>query len=301
MSIEWPTVALAATIYTLWFAIVLGHRSMPAPVTVVALGLVVAWHGSLQHELLHGHPFGSPRANDALGAPPLSLRLPYRLYRRDHLLHHNDDILTDPVKDRESFYVDADAWAERSRLGRAIAVFHHSLLGRMLIGPIVANISTTRSQYREVRAGGRAVLRWWSTHAMGVAIVMIFVVGVAGMPAWVYLLGAGYLAHSVSLIRSYCEHRWVPGAASRSAVVRAGTFFSLLFLNNNLHHAHHARPRAAWFRLPALAQHLDSDAAAAEGAGLYHGYREVFGRFLLRPFDHPVHPADRERAGLAAA
>ncbi len=297
--VEWPTALLAITIYALWFAIVLGHRSLPAPVLIVALAVVVAWHGSLRHEVLHGHPFGSRRADDLLGSPPLSLSLPYQLYRRDHLLHHRDEILTDPFDDRESFYVGAQQWADWSRPLRALIVFHHSILGRMALGPVVATLGVIRGQYREARAGDLTVVRWWLVHLAGVTAVMAFVVGVAGMPAWIYILGAAYLSQSLSLVRSYCEHRWVPGDASRSAVVRAGKGFSLLFLNNNLHHAHHARPRAAWYQLPRLAEELGSDSAAAEGAGLYAGYREVFRRFMVHPFDHPVHPTERQKAGLA--
>jgi hypothetical protein len=33
----------------------------------------------------------------------------------------------------------------------------------------------------------------------------------------------------------------------------------------------------------------------AGGAGLYHGYRDVVRHYLVRPIDHPVFGADRER------
>ena len=81
--------------------------------------------------------------------------------------------------------------------------------------------------------------------------------------------------------------------ATRSAIVRSGRVFGLLFLNNNLHHAHHAEPGVPWYELPARAAATGADAAAAEGAGLYRGYLDVARCYLLRPYAHPVHPVER--------
>ncbi len=291
---------LAAVIHGSWLTLVLAHEAIPTAITIVLLGFVVAWHGSLQHEVLHHHPFRSQRINDLVGSAPLALRLPYPLYKRDHLAHHEARGLTETDLDTESFYIDAERWAAGSRVTRSIALLHHCLLGRLLIGPLVMNVAIVRSQLREARAGNRQVIRWWVGHAVAVAMLLWFVTGVAGMPAWVYVVGAGYFGHSIGLIRSYCEHRWVEGDVSLSAVVRSGPFFSLLFLNNNLHHAHHARPGAPWYMLPEIAGALRSDDAARAGAGYYRGYREVFLRYLFRPFDHPVHPLERARAGVTA-
>ena len=57
-------------------------------------------------------------------------------------------------------------------------------------------------------------------------------------------------------VRSFAEHRFVDGG-TQSAVVRAGPVMSLLFLNNNLHLSHHARPGVPWYQLPALHERLD--------------------------------------------
>jgi fatty acid desaturase len=73
-------------------------------------------------------------------------------------------------------------------------------------------------------------------------------------------------------------------------VVRSGWFFGVLFLFNNLHHTHHARPGVAWYRLPALTEQLGSADVARNGAGFYRGYVEVVRRFAFRPFDTPVNP-----------
>jgi len=98
------------------------------------------------------------------------------------------------------------------------------------------------------------------------------------------------------LLRSFVEHCAV-AEGTRSAVVKAGPVMSLLFLNNNLHHTHHAQPSTPWYQLPALHRTLDSDDLASQGAGLYRrGYVEVARRNFLRPFcqpDHPLSPGAR--------
>ena len=292
--VEWQTILVAAAIYGGWTVVTLLHAVMGWPATAVALAVIVAWHGSLQHETIHGHPFGDRRLNALLGSVPLALRLPYPVYRRYHLLHHECEDLTDPTGDTESFYVTAGEWRSMTRAGRALTVAHHTLLGRMVLGPPLEVVRVLAHQARAIRHGDWQLARWWAVHAAAVAALLVFVVSVAGMPLWLYLLGAGYLAHSLTLVRSYCEHRFTANGTTRSVVVRSGRLFSLLFLNNNLHHVHHAEPGVPWYALPARAGATGADAAAAAGAGLYKGYSEIARRFLVRPFDHPVHPTERQ-------
>jgi fatty acid desaturase len=295
--VEWQTVALAVAVHGLWLLVLATHELVPAVITIALLAIAIAWHGSLQHEVLHGHPFSSKAANEAIGSLPLSLRLPYPIYRRYHLEHHRS-VLTDPVDDAESFYLSAETWSGLSAWRRSAALAHHTLLGRLLIGPALGAATLWCSQLQAIRRGDRELGAIWARHIVVVAALLWIIVGVVGVPVWVYLFGA-YAGHSLSLVRSFAEHRWVPGKRSRSAMVRSGRAFSLLFLNNNLHDAHHARPSVAWYRLPALAKELDSDRAAADGAGLYAGYRDVGRRYLVRPFDHPLHPLARASPILA--
>ena len=290
--VEWPTVTVTAAVYSGWLAIVLSHAVVPWPVTTALLAVVIAWHGSLQHEVLHGHPFANPWANEVVGSIPISLRLPFRVYRRSHISHHECDDLTDPATDTESFYVTAATWERLPAPGRWFLIAHHTLLGRMLLGPLVENVSMVRRDSSAIRSGDRPLLRWWSVHLVTAAVLFWLVVSVVGMPWWTCLLGV-YLGNGLGLVRSYCEHQWAQGDATRSIVVRAGWFFRLLFLNNNLHHTHHAEAGVPWYGLPELADRIGSDELAAAGAGFYTGYGEIFRRHLLRPFDHPVHPLER--------
>lgn len=295
-SVEWRTLAVAVAVYGLWFAVVALHGMTPWPVTVAALGVASAWHGSLQHETIHGHPFRRQRLNAALAWLPVSLFLPYLVYRRYHMAHHSSD-LTDPTDDSETFYVTAERWNAIGSVRRRVLVAHHTLLGRLVLGPPRWVAAVVVHQGREISRGDRQLARWWAAHTVAATALGAFVVAVMGIPLWQYLIGATYLGTSLTMLRSYCEHRWVQGA-TRSAVVRSGPVFSLVYLNNNLHNAHHAEPGIAWYDLPERARATGAYQEAAAGAGLYSGYLELAGRFAVRPLDHPVHPT--QRAQIAA-
>src|SRR5580698_2360443 len=129
---EWPTLAIAVLIYAGWILATLFHRSIP-PVLLAPLGgWLIAWQGSLQHETIHGHPTRWPAVNRVIGFPPLSLWLPYDSYRDSHLAHHATDRLTDPSCDPETRYL-----ARAGGVAWALAAAQSTLLGRLLIGPLL--------------------------------------------------------------------------------------------------------------------------------------------------------------------
>lgn len=285
-SVEWPTVAVAATIAAGFASILQWHRYLPAPVVVLALAVLAAWYNSLQHEVVHGHPTRWKSINTAMAIVPLGMVMPYFAYRETHLAHHRTRNLTDPDTDPESFYLSAETWARLGPMRRRAVTIMRTLAGRMVLGPPVLAVNWwTASLGRRLSLPAVAQ---FVAHAIGVAGVLA-VVRMAGLPIWIYVLGVAWCGSSLSLLRSFAEHRFVDGA-NRSAMVRSGTFFSLLFLNNNLHTTHHARPAASWYALPALSDRLGSDHIAAEGAGLYRGYAKIARHYLLHPFDEPVGP-----------
>lgn len=134
-AIEWPTLVLAVGIYAAWAALTFWHAALPGWAVWPALAWLVAWQGSLQHEVLHLHPTRWRRVNEALALPPLALWLPYAIYRRSHLRHHVDARLTDPLDDPESFYWTPGLWAALSRPGQLLVAVQTTLLGRLLVGP----------------------------------------------------------------------------------------------------------------------------------------------------------------------
>ena len=286
--VEWPTIAVAVAVWALWAVLVFAHRSIPTPLLLLGFAVSNAWYMSLQHEVIHGHPTPWRVVNAVVAWMPLNLWLPFSLYRDSHLVHHEAD-LTIPEVDPESYYVTPAQWAAAGPFKRAVLMASRTFVGRMVLGPA---IGPTRTVVHEMRRAltDAATARVWVAHVVGAAAVGWVVFGIAGVPVWQYLVGYCYLGMSVVLIRSFAEHLAVPAPATRSAVVRSGWFFGLLFLNNNLHHTHHARPAAAWYRLPALTDEIGSEALAAQGAGLYRSYGEVMRRFAFHPFPGPVNP-----------
>ena len=293
-SFEGPTWALIVAIYGGWLALTWFHEALPTGVLVVLGAWLIAWHGSLQHELTHGHPTCSARINQLLGFPPLALWMPFALYRKSHLRHHRDAHLTDPAEDPESFYVPVEDWDRMGSVERAVRMVHQTFAGRMILGPALMVGRFWYMQARGLVTGDSgphrtAHFRIWMWHVLGVAAVLGWGVGVCGMPWTLYVFGMVYPGLSLSLVRSFAEHRAESEPARRTASVDAGPLFALLFLNNNLHVAHHARPNAPWFALPEFNRQIEGDRTAAAGAGFYPGYGTIARRFLVRPIAHPVH------------
>jgi len=287
-SIEWPTVLVAVGCWGGWIALLVWHDVLPWPITVAGFALMCGWYTSLQHEVIHGHPTPWRTVNTALGWMPLHLWLPYRTYSDSHLLHHEVE-LTVPGVDPESFYVSPEQWERASTVRRMLLQSNRTFVGRLLVGPLLGPPALVWSEVRGARTD-RAKARTWSVHLVAVGAIGWVVFGLAQVPVWQYLVGYTYLGLSVTYMRSFVEHLAVPAPGTRCAVVRSGRFFGLLYLNNNLHHTHHAFPSAAWYRLPRLTRELGAEEMAAEGAGLYRGYADVIRRYGVRPFSQPVDP-----------
>ena len=115
----------------------------------------------------------------------------------------------------------------------------------------------------------------------------------------VYVAIVVYFGTSLSLVRSFAEHRANGDPSLRTAVVEANPLLALLFLNNNLHIAHHCHPNVQWYRLPALWRRLrvSDQGLRAAGAGMVYrgGYLEVMRKFLWRPGIRIEHPARVEQ------
>jgi fatty acid desaturase len=260
---------------------------------MLGLTLAVTLHSSLQHEVLHGHPFRSRPLNEALVFLPVGLCFPYGRFRDLHLAHHRDETLTDPYDDPESNFLDPRVWAGLARWRRRLLRLNNTLLGRMAIGPGLSIIAIVRDDARAIVRGDRGIARDWALHLAGLVPVALWM-SWAPIPLWAYLVSA-YLGMSVLKIRTFLEHRAHEKARGRSVVVEDRGPLALLFLNNNLHVVHHARPGVAWYRLPALyAAGRDEYLRRNEGYR-YASYGEVFRRYFLRakdPVPHPLRPAD---------
>lgn len=295
LRVEWPTLAVAAAIYGGFGLLTWFHAALPWWVELPLGAYLVAWHASLQHEVVHGHPTARGWLNRLLVFPNLWLWLPYEIYRETHLRHHRERWLTDPVEDPESYYVTPQRWAALGPLQRGLLAARNSLLGRLLLGPALCLAGFYRREAGRLLRGDAGRWRIWAGHAAAVALVLAWVVGAAGMPLAQFLLLYVYPGIALTHLRSFLEHRAHPEVAARTAVVEAGPLLSLLFLNNNLHSVHHARPRLPWYRLPAVWRAERATILAANGHYRFAGYGEILRRWAFSAKEPAVHPQGRVR------
>ena len=293
--LEWPTLALAALIYGGWFAATFFHRELPFWALTLIGGWVVAWHMSLQHEIIHGHPTRRRWINNLIGQWPLALWLPFETYRHSHLLHHNDARLTDPLDDPESYYWTEAQWRALGPMGAFLVRLQSTLLGRVTLGPAWVIGRFWMHETRAIAGGDQRKRAIAVRHAVEAAVVCAWVFGVCRMPFWTYLFCFVYVGTALALVRSFAEHRAESEVERRTAIVEDSWIFGLLFLFNNLHAAHHMRCAIPWYELPRWYR-LNRAALAERNGGLvYRSYFDVAWRYLVRPHDSTLlpHPGQR--------
>lgn len=287
--VEWPTLGLMLAVTGGWAAITAFAAGIGLWLAVPGLALLLALHSSLQHEAIHGHPTPWRWVNDALVFPALGLVVPYERFKATHLAHHFDPSLTDPYDDPETNYLDPAVWAGLARPARVALAANNTLLGRMVLGPFLATWVLWRDDFRAVRAGDRGVARAWRLHAAGLVPVVVWLAFVGTMPAWGYLLGC-WGGLGLLKIRTFLEHQAHERAAARSVVIEDRGPLAFLFLNNNFHAVHHARPGLAWYRLPGEYARRREEFLRRNGGYRYRSYGEVVRLYLLRRKDPVAHP-----------
>ncbi|AOK06844.1 fatty acid desaturase [Burkholderia sp. AU28942] len=299
---EWPTWLLVIAIYGGWLAVLLlvrrAHLSLGAATPLlIVLG---AWHMSLQHELLHGHPTRSAFVNRLLGFPPLTIWYPYTLYRDTHLDHHRDEDLTVPGVDPESNYVSRAQWGRLPTWRRALVVARTTFIGRFVFGPPTSIAAMFADALRTFRRGDFRYLPMWVTHAVCAVALLAWLQREIGVPWWYYLLAVTWPALSIAMIRSLFEHRAARHPKARIVINEAGLAMRLLYLNNNYHLVHHDLPKLPWYDLPrAYRMRRDVYAEKCGGFVIRGGYRELLTRHAWTPTDAPVHPFDHGTASLS--
>ncbi|WP_320199623.1 fatty acid desaturase [Agrobacterium sp. rho-13.3] len=288
--IEWPTIALLAGCYGLWvFAGYVLYPTFPIA-SLVLMGIAVALHSSLQHEVLHGHPTRNARFNETLVFLPLGIFYPYRSYKRTHLQHHADERLTDPFDDPESHYRAMGDWEKLPSFLKVLLGWNNTFIGRLVIGPPLMVVGFTIAEWRKIARGDRRVIYAWTLHLAGLIPTLLFISLVFGIPIWLYVSVAAYLGVSIIAIRSYCEHQWSEQPDGRTIIVE-NSILAPLFLYNNLHFVHHKMPTAAWYKLPSLYSAKRAEWQDMNDGYVFRNYFEVFRAFAFKakePVAHPV-------------
>ena len=286
--VEWPTLLLILGCYGVWAIAVFWLSTLTLWLAVPLAAVAIALHSSLTHEVIHGHPFRWVRLNAALVFPALTLLVPFARFRDCHLAHHTDARLTDPYDDPESNYVDPAVWERLPRWLQLVFRFNNTLVGRMLIGPALGQVTWMRGDLAAIRAGDKAVRDGWLWHIPAVVLV-VWVVSLSPMPLWSYVIAA-YIGLSLLKIRTFLEHQAHEKARGRTVIIDDRGPLALLFLNNNLHVVHHMHPRVPWYRLPKLYRANPDRYTGCNGGYRFASYGEVFRRYFWRAKDPVPHP-----------
>ena len=289
--VEWITLGLILCCYLAWLAALWILPEVNMALAIAVTGGLIAFHASLTHEVLHGHPFRSKLANEATMFPPLNLFIPYNRFRDTHLAHHRDAVLTDPYDDPESNFLDPAIWSQMPVWQRLLYRFNHTLLGRIVVGPAIGQTCFTIDELRAMARGDRAVIWAWILHVPGVAIV-IWAVVASPMPVWAYVVAA-YSGLGVLKIRTFLEHRAHEKSRARTVIIEDRGPLAWLFLFNSLHVVHHMHPGAPWYELPGLYRADKERYLACNETYVYRSYAQVFRQYLLRakdPVPHPLWP-----------
>ena len=291
--IEWPTVALIVFAYGGWFTLTSAYGEWPTWIVAPCIAVLLTFHSSLQHEILHGHPTRSATVNRLFGILPLSLWIPYDRFRALHLAHHINDRLTDPIDDPESNYVTPQAWQRRSSFARWIFQLQLTLAGRMFIGSWWRMGGFLASEARAFARNEPGVCAAWITHLILCVPILYWVTAVCDIPLWLYIVAMVIPGNAILLIRSFAEHRARAATPERTAIVENSWLLGPLFLFNNLHSLHHAEPLLPWYRYHSRYRSTRDRLLAANGGLVYSTYFDVARRFLFRMHDQPQHPLGR--------
>jgi fatty acid desaturase len=293
VAIEWPTLLLILAVFSGWLAVTYYYTLLPTWIVVVAGVLLVTLHGSLQHEMVHGHPTRWQDVNRALGMVPLSLWLPFERYRQTHRIHHNDERLTDPLDDPESFYWTPEEWARVGPFSRLFLRVEQTLAGRVIIGCFWRIARFLRAEFLGVVRNERDLQAIWMEHLLWCVPVVLWLHVICGMPIWFYVVALVIPANGIQLIRSFAEHRARPSARERIAVVEGSWILGPLFLFNNLHSLHHESPGIPWYQYHRHYRQVRERLLRENGGLVYDTYFDVARRFLFRPHDGHMHPTGR--------
>ena len=284
---EWRTLLVVVAVYGLTVLTVLRYEVLTPWLAIPMLAVLGAWHLSMQHEVLHGHPFKNQFLNDLIGGIPVTLWIPFLAFKKDHHEHHLSD-LTNPALDNESYYVSQEQWDKAGKIRRAAWTANRTILFRMFVWTIVSTITYVLSVLRRAARNEKSDRLAVVLHVVGVAFV-VYLVSLSSMPLWQFALGTLYGGRILNAIRPFPEHKYQSGVETRTAMIMAGPFMSLLMLNNNLHVAHHDEPGVPWYGYHKLMNRVNAVERARDAGLLYEGgYAEVFRKFSFKPVDSPV-------------
>lgn len=290
MRVEWKTVALIAFAYLAWGVSGIWVWDRAPILALVLMVLAAAFHSSLVHECIHGHPTRKRWLNELLVVSNPSLVWPYRRFRTMHLRHHHDAHLTDPFEDPESYYKAQWKLVQWPRWFQAVLKINNTLVGRIILGPVLGAWGLVTGDLLAIMRGDRAILAQWALHILATTPIVLAVIYWFEIPLWLYVVTVVWPSLGIISIRTFAEHRWFETVEGRTIIVEK-TPLSLLFLNNNLHIVHHTHPAAPWYELPTLFEKERDTWVKLNQGYVYRNYTQLFREFSFRQKESVAHPA----------
>ncbi|RYX89799.1 MAG: fatty acid desaturase [Comamonadaceae bacterium] len=287
---EIPTVLLGLVLYASWGALVWFHESIPTLLLILLGGYVTQWHFSLQHESIHGMRTWPSWLRTAFVWPPLGLWMPYPVYNRSHSTHHVNFNITHPARDTESNYHLQGAWPLYNGAYKKLMMLNQTLLVRMAVGPFLRLYKLGKKEIGRIRSGDYSNAPHWATHVVSLAVILYFVMGMAHMPFWKYVLCFAYPGMALGMLRTFIEHRYAEKPLARVAIVESNTLMGVLYLYNNLHLVHHRQPTLAWYKIPARFRAEREELLRFNDNFYFPGYLDIARRFSFKPVFDPIHP-----------
>ncbi len=288
--IEWPTIALIAATYVLWFLAGAVLYDFAPALALIAMAILCAQHSSLVHEIIHGHPTRHSGVNEAFVFANPALIWPYHRFRKMHLRHHADDRLTDPFDDPESYYRALPSFDQLPQWFKSLLGLSNTLVGRLILGPVLGTIALLVGDTKRILAGDRPVLKAWLLHILGLVPILFCILAVFEIPLWLYALTACYGGAMIISLRTFAEHQWHETPEGRTIIVERSPL-SILYLNNNLHLVHHQNPTVPWYALPALYHQNRAYFGALNKGYVYPNYWKLFQSYALIAKEPVAHPA----------
>jgi fatty acid desaturase len=291
--VETPTLVLLVIAYGGWLTTTAAYGRLSLWIIAPVITVLLTLHSSLQHEIIHGHPTRWGSVNRLLGILPLSVWLPFERFRQNHLSHHNDERLTDPIDDSESYYWTREDWGGLPPLTRMLVQIQQTLAGRIVIGSFWRIVVFLRIELRSVLRNEDRVRAIWIEHLLWCIPVILWLTLFCHMPLWIYFLAMIIPSNGILLIRSFAEHRARAETNQRTAIVERAWLLGPLFLFNNLHALHHESPAIPWYEYNARYRVERARLIAQNGGLVYLTYFDVARRYLFRPHDVLPHPTGR--------
>lgn len=285
---ELPTWIAIVSVYLLWWLIL--KYFFIIPLSPLILIIILTFHGSVQHELIHGHPTNRQGFNDLLAYPPLALWSPYLVYKISHLKHHEDINLTIPDVDPESYFISKDKWSLLSKSRQKLALFNMTLFGRLFLGPLWYFINLKKELLMSFKKPISKNFVVWFSHEIFVIILLFCIWSFFDIHFLIYF-SCSYIAHSLTMLRSFFEHRPSSNPNHRSVLMQTIWPLRILYLNNSFHFVHHINPNMSWHLIPSEYKLNQEKYNQSNGNFIEKGYLKWFKEYLFKPVAKPNHPA----------